>query len=391
LFSSRFAPAVRSLAHTVANLALALIVFAATCAPAAAMPIFAQRYHLLCEQCHTAMPELNAFGTYFRNHGYRLPKSVPRHGTTIAALRYNLEYENDPAPGTRRFSPAASILSNADIGAISAYLHYSLGAGGAPANVFLGYLSTYNDHTQSLYRLGLYELPLTQSPGQRLDSITQYGYLGTTVGQNDLSLSAPRLGLEAERVVGQVRLEFSFAAGEFKGAAYGGKPVDTGTVTVAAHPEIEAFAQAPILAGHVMLNAEGIEGTRGIHLPGLAPFDDPYERLGFGFQTAFFAQKLDFEGQQWYGRDNDANGPASPVDSSGGYVRLKYFITPHLYAAARYDATAAPFAARDLVVYAGALVFRHARIILERRNNLLGGTPTFGGYLTIAAPWPGGY
>jgi hypothetical protein len=44
--------------------------------PASAIPIFAQRYHLQCETCHSVLPELNAFGNAFRNHGYRLP-SVP--------------------------------------------------------------------------------------------------------------------------------------------------------------------------------------------------------------------------------------------------------------------------------------------------------------------------
>ena len=144
---------------------LAFLCALALGAPAIAMPIFAQRYHFACTQCHTALPELNTFGTYFRDHGYRLPKAVPRHGTTIAAIRYNLEYENDPGAGSRRWSPAASILGAQDVGAISAYIHYSLGADGAPANVYLGYLATYNEHTQSEYRLGLYELPLTQSPG----------------------------------------------------------------------------------------------------------------------------------------------------------------------------------------------------------------------------------
>ncbi len=382
----------RTFARSVKTAALALLAFAALCAPLNAMPIFAQRYHFVCTQCHTALPELNAFGTYFRNHGYRLPKSVRTYGTTIAAIRYNLDWENDPASGTRRFSPAASILGAANIGDIAAYIHYSLGSDGAPANVFLGYLATYNEHTQTIYRLGLYELPLTQSFAQRIDSITQYGYMGTTVGQNDLALSAPRLGLEGERVVGAMRLEFSFALGEFKGSAYGGKPVDTGTETVAAHPEIELFAQGPILNNHVTLNAEVFEGQRGIHLPGLAPFDDPYTREGFGFQTAFLrGDKLEFEAQQWFGRDNDANGPGAPVNSSGGYVRLKYFITPHFYAAVRYDAAANPTLTRDLIEYVGIMVARHSRVILERRNNLSGAAPTYGGYFTIAAPWPRGY
>ena len=59
--------------------------------PARAIPIFAQRYHLRCGQCHSVLPELNAFGNYFRSHGYRLP--LPEHGTTIFAIRYQMEYD----------------------------------------------------------------------------------------------------------------------------------------------------------------------------------------------------------------------------------------------------------------------------------------------------------
>src|SRR6202140_1390659 len=164
-----------------------------------AMPVFAQRYHLTCKTCHTVLPELNNFGNDFRNRGYRLPPNVPRHGTTIAALRYNVEWERDPAAGARRFTPSASILGDADVGAVNAYLHYTLGSSGAPGSFFLGFLSYHNDATKSLYRAGLFELPLTHSPGQRLDSVSGYGYEGLSVGHNDLALNAPRLGIEAER------------------------------------------------------------------------------------------------------------------------------------------------------------------------------------------------
>ncbi|MGP6192156.1 MAG: hypothetical protein ACLPSH_19265 [Vulcanimicrobiaceae bacterium] len=103
------------------------------------------------------LPELNAFGNAFRDHGFRLPPAVPVRGNTGVALRYNNEYEVDPVPGMRRFTPTASLLSEQNIGAIGAYLHYNLGAGGAPSAPYLGYLVNWNEHTHSLYRLGLYE------------------------------------------------------------------------------------------------------------------------------------------------------------------------------------------------------------------------------------------
>jgi len=378
-----------TLGRLTALVAFTVLAIATAAQSAAAMPVFAQRYRLTCGACHTALPELNAFGNSFRNHGYRLPDAVPRHGTTGVALRYNLEYENAPAPGIRRYSESASILGDEDIGRVNVYLHYGLGSGGAPAAVYLGFLSTYDAHTKELYRLGLFEMPLTQSPGQRLDSISEYGYFGTAVGHNDLALNAPRLGLETERGVGTATLIATLAFGEFKGAAYGGKPVFTGATTTAERPEIGLYARVP-LTSDIGLNAQVIDGARNVSLPGRAVFIDGYDRAGVGADFLFFKRTLDLTAQQWVGRDDDPDGAGNPADSSGGYLRLKYFMTPHLFAAVRYDAAASPFPSRTLLQYAGALVTKHARVVIERRVNLLGGTPTFGGYLTIAAPWPFG-
>src|SRR5438477_4949940 len=79
--------------------------------PARAIPLFAQRYRLQCGACHSVLPELNAFGLSFREHGYQL--ALPKHGTTGVAFRYQLEWERDPAAGNRRFAPGGVVLSNA--------------------------------------------------------------------------------------------------------------------------------------------------------------------------------------------------------------------------------------------------------------------------------------
>ena len=274
-------------------------------ARAEAMPVFAQRYQLTCKACHTVLPELNDFGNDFRNRGYRLPPNVPRHGTTIAALRYNVEWERDPAAGARRFTPSAAILGDADVGAVNAYLHYTLGSSGAPSSFFLGFLSYHNDATKSLYRAGLFELPLTHSPGQRLDSVSGYGYEGLSVGHNDLALNAPRLGIEEERTTGSTRLAGEISFGEFKGAAYGGAPISTGTTTINAAPEVALFGKGPLFR-NFDLNGAVIEGSRRITLPGRMPVDDGYRRFNAGVHTTFFNKRLDLEAQQWIGRDDNA-------------------------------------------------------------------------------------
>ncbi len=204
----------RSLRSSVAAAGLAALFLVLACAPARAIPIFAQRYHFKCGQCHSVLPELNAFGRYFRSHGYRLP--LPEHGTTIFALRYQMEYDKEPAAGSREFTPGGIILGSANVGPITAYLHYGLGAGGGPGGVFLLFAAGYDAHTQTLVRGGLIELPLAQSPGERLDDLTQYGYYGAHVGLNNLPLSSNRWGLQIERTFGHLTADGVVAFGRIR-------------------------------------------------------------------------------------------------------------------------------------------------------------------------------
>lgn len=372
----------KTLVSTGGIFALIIAAFFAQPPAAHAIPLFAQRYRLQCGACHSVLPELNAFGLSFRAHGYRL--SLPKHGTTGIALRYQMEYEKDPAPGSRRFTPGGVLLSNADLGAVSAFVHYNLGAGGGPSALFLGYLATYNEHTRSLYRLGLFELPLAQSPGQRLDDLQQYGYYGTHVGLNDLALSSPRWGLQYERTSGAVVGDVTVDNGEFKGAAYGGKPLATGETTWAYTPELGVFLHAPIVRD-VTVGGEWITGTRWIVPTGTSGFADGYHRAGLLLQASH--GRFDFQAEQWWGRDADADGFGTVVGSSGGYARFKYYPAAHVYVGIRYDASASPFITRDIVYYAAFHVTPHARLLFQQVQTI-GGPGHFGAALTVGAPWP---
>ncbi len=363
----------------------ALLVFAATvlfcAAPAQAIPLFAQRYLLQCEQCHTVIPELNDFGKAFRDRGYQLP--LPRHGTTGVALRYQLEWQESPV-NSRRFSPGGVLLSNWDIGKISAFVHYNLGAGGGPSGLYLGYLATYNDNTQTLYRAGLFELPLPQSPGQRLDDLQQYGYYGAHVGLNDLTLAAPRWGAQVERTFGSTVVDVISDLGEFKGAPYGGAPVPTGETTSAAAPEFGLFAHAPVTPSFTA-GIEALTGTRRIVLTGKEPFDDGYDR---GAMYATWTRgPVELQGEQWWGQDHNADGFGTLVGSSGGYIRLKYYIHEHAYVGIRYDAYQNPVITRDVVYYGAFMLFKHARVLIQQVQTV-GGMGSLGGALTVGFPWP---
>lgn len=349
---------------------------------ASAIPLFAQRYHLQCVQCHSVLPELNAFGNAFRARGYQLP--IPKHGTTGVALRYQMEYDRDPAPDAPRFVPAGVLLSNADIGRISAYLHYNLGAGGGPSGAYLAFLSTYVERSKTLYRVGLFELPLIHSPGQRLDDLTTYGYEGSHVGLNDLTLAQPRLGIEAEQRVGVVTIDGTLSFGEFKGAAYGGKPIDTGVNTRAGRPEYGTFVRVPA-ASWVTLSADNLAGTREIFPSDRNAFLDTYRRSALGMDV--HRNRWSLLTEQWWGHDANADGFGGAFASSGGFVRLRYALGDHAYLGARYDTAAVPTATRDIVLYAGTQAGKHARLIIEEKH-VYNGATTLEGAMTVGVPWP---
>jgi hypothetical protein len=364
---------------------LAVLFLMLACAPARAIPIFAQRYHFKCGQCHSVLPELNAFGRYFRSHGYRLP--LPEHGTTIFALRYQMEYDKEPAAGSREFTPGGIILGSANVGPITAYLHYGLGAGGGPGGFFLLFAAGYDAHTQTLVRGGLIELPLAQSPGERLDDLQQYGYYGAHVGLNNMPLSSNRWGLQIERTFGHLTVDGVAAFAAYQGAAYGGKPVATGETTWMRTPELSAWLKDTLVQGHngeFDIGGTAMGGTLGILPTGRLPFADLYERYGLLAHASY--ENLDLQAEQWYGDDHDADGLLTNQSSKGGYVRLKYYPIPHAYFGLRYDAYANPYITRDFVYYA-AVQIAPCRVLMQEVQSP-GQHPYLSGAFTIAIPPP---
>ena len=363
-----------------AKTALVLLVFAAGTAKAPAIPIFAQRYHLRCGACHSVLPELNSFGVAFREHGYQLP--IAKHGTTFFALRYQNEYEETPPSGGQRFQGGGVVLGNADIGRIVAFVHYNLGAAGGPSAVYLSYLATYNPHTKTLWRGGLFELPLLQSPGQRLDDLQEYGYYGAHVGLNSLTLAAPRWGLQMERQAGNAHVGLVFDLGEYQGSAYGGAPIPTGVSSYAESPEYGLFIRQDVFP-NVQIGGQFMTGNRHIVPLSNDAFNDPYNREGI-FAHARFNDRYDIQAEQWWGHDNNSDGVGTIVGSSGGYVRFKFYPTPHSYFGVRYDTYATPLITQDVVYYAAVQVY-FARFLLQEVHTV--GQPShLGGALTVGFP-----
>jgi hypothetical protein len=366
----------------------ALLAFAFAPRPAAAIPIFAQRYGMQCGACHSVLPELNQFGNEFRNRGYRLDGAT-KHGTTVVALREQVGYTPTPTDGTtRKTVPAGALLGALEVGRIEAFVHETLGSEGSSASLFLGYLAYRDAHSGVVYRAGLVELPLVHSPAQRNDTLTTYGYEGTLVGLNDLTLATPRWALEAERALGAGRIAATVSFGNATGSAYGGKPVTTGRSESFAAPEFGVFARFPV-GDDVHFGLDALTGSRSIAVLGSPAFADPYHRVGASVEAR--RGRLELLAEQWWGRDQNADGSGGLIDSTGGFTRLRWRLGAHAFVGIREDAAAAPAATRTLLWFAEAHVTPHARVLIQQRRPIPGGPTSLEGALTLGVPWPRGH
>ncbi len=95
---------------------------------AEAMPMFARKYHLKCEQCHTIMPRLTNFGYAFYRAGFRLPghKKYPLTFSNSASLMTEMMFTNSNPAGNTGFD-----MSDTEIQVLTAigehfstHLHY---------------------------------------------------------------------------------------------------------------------------------------------------------------------------------------------------------------------------------------------------------------------------
>ncbi len=128
-----------------------------------------------------------------------------------------------------------------------------------------------------------------------------------------------------------------------------------------------------------------ITGARDITPAGRSSFVDGYRRLGLLAHA--FSKRFDFQSEQWWGSDANADGFGTRSGSAGGYARFKYYPAAHWYLGIRYDASANPFISRDMVYYTAFHVTPHVRLLLQQLQPV-GSRGHFGAAITVGAPWP---
>lgn len=314
-------------------------VAAALALPAEALPIFAHRYGLSCQACHTTVPTLNAFGRYFQRHGFRLAGG---RGTFPLTVKTQLVYSSAPTePG----SPALpkfivdeiELLSAGSIGRNTSYYfeQYAVDGGlpGRPRDIWVNfdrYASAADPAGPALHaKLGEFTLPLPVDPETERPTLSHYLLDDQTVGENPFDLFDPGIGADLYYTDDRHGFEAHFDTLE----AYtreSGIPVSGVNVMA---------TLSKTIGDDVTLYAYRYQGQTH-----LSPIADSYYRQAYG--AGYQRGKFDAVGIVQSGNDSSADGLGAGVRSSGGFLQASWEFDPALALYARFDSIYDPLSQR---------------------------------------------
>lgn len=301
------------------SLTLAIVLLACL-APgrAQALPVFAHRFGLSCQACHTTVPHLNGFGEAFLRSGFRLPN--PSREALPVAVKVNLAYTSDADPS----GLPKAIVDEVELltaGAAGPHLNYFLeqyaidgGRPGLPRDAWLQYNADDSRHV----RVGEFTLALPVDPETERDTEAHYLVYDQTVGGNPFNFFDPRIGIEAYYSAENNDGVHLAAVSSYERQS--GNPISG----------IDLMAYGAKSFGDFTLYAYRYEGQRVLN----------GSRDGF-FRQALGARqqtgKFELVGVLQNGKDSNAGGAGTSVRSSGGFAEAHYAFSGALTAVARYD------------------------------------------------------
>ncbi|MDE2571857.1 MAG: hypothetical protein KGM44_04950, partial [bacterium] len=299
--------------------------------PAAAYPLFAHRYGVSCQTCHSVVPRLNAFGERFKAAGYRWPGKVETHDAFPVTVKVNLAYTSEPDPGglPKALADEVELLSAGPLGrSLSYHLEQYLADGGVPGKTRDAWVA-YDSDPQSAWssrgarglwlhaQLGQFTLPLPNDPETFRPTANHYAVFDQTVGANPFNLFNDGMGIE---------IGVAARGGELQLMALKGHDPQSGL------PTQGTDRMATLRLGSHALSVSGYryEGTRP-----LGPIGDRFWRTGWALSSIVGKSRASLLLQT--GNDTSADGLGTEVASSGGYVQEEWAFSPRLIGVARYD------------------------------------------------------
>ena len=341
---------------------------------ASALPIFAHRYGYSCQACHTVVPHLNAFGEEFLEHGYRIAGLKAKPAFPLA-IRTNLAFSSDPDP-TGLPKGIVDEVEGLLGGAIGPHLSYFFeqylvdgGRPGSTRDAWVSYSARPFAERPFALTLGSFTLPLPVEPETFRDSAQHYAIFDQTVGNNPFNFFDDKIGTSIAYGNPERGSSATFALLQGHDRQSGLQTTGLDTMLYAQHA-----------AGPLTLSAYRYGGTRALGL-----LADRFWRQGYGLSAV--RSKLSVDAVVQTGNDTHASAGGNALQSSGGFLQLRYEMNNPSYFIYRLDGTNDPtngFARSSVFLY-GRRFSHNTRFTVE---NDLSHTPrtrnTMQAQLTIA-------
>lgn len=316
---------------------LAVLIFVATlmlASPARAIPVFAHRFGLSCEACHSTVPHLNAFGTAFLRAGFRLPQAFTPRSAFPVALKVNLQYSSEPDPSglTKAIVDEVELLA---AGSLTRHVSYRLeqylvngGTPGSTRDAWLQFTSrpVFGDPGAALrLTAGQFTLPLPVDPETQRETINHYKIFDQKVGANPFDFFNDGIGAEVAygRDANGSALHILALKGHDPQSGLSAAGIDT-------------MAYGQVADANATGSAYYYQGTRRF-----ASRLDSFHRQGLGISLLFGKGQADLLVQR--GSDSAGMLMGGAAKSSGGFAQLRWGFSPALTVLARYDAAYDPF------------------------------------------------
>ena len=295
---------------------------------ASALPVFAHRYGLSCQACHTIIPQLNAFGERFLANGFQLPGA---RGDFPIAIKTNLAYSSavDPSGLPKAIVDEVEVLSGGTLGNNTSYWmeQYVLDGGrsGQPRDMWLeiaGKHAPFSDGSIFRAKIGQFTLPLPIDPETQRPTQAHYLIFDQNVGANPFTLFEPRIGLDLSSQSLRTGLSAHLVAVE---------SYDRGMAMP--HSGIDLMASLAADRGPISLSAYRYSGQRVV-----LSTSDRFARTGVSLRYRHRRVGIALLAQQ--GTDTNADGFGTFAHSSGGFVQALYDISSAMTIYARKDTIA---------------------------------------------------
>jgi hypothetical protein len=354
------------------RLAAATVVFVGVllaARPAQAIPLFAHRFGLTCQACHTVIPHLNPFGTKFLAAGYRIKGLKPKPVFPVA-VRVESTYasggaadpdESASGPLPKVIVDEVEFLTGGAVGSRGSYWAeiYAVDGGepGRPRDVWGAWRMTPDDaRIPVTLRAGEFTLPLPLDPETFRETTQPYAIWSQTAGSNPFDFFDTKIG-------GQI--VFGDAGRQIGGSLSFLQGHDTASGLPAHGVDTMLTLQRDF--GNFTLSAYRYDGSREIQATGFQntqtfDFGDRFWRDGFGVGWGRGSTRIDAVYQT--GNDSAADVYGDALQTSGGFVQVRQELSARMFAIARWDATQDATFARSVTYGAGYRFSRNTRLTL---------------------------